>query len=288
MFTLAHELAHLWLGQPRAAPTWSRRAVRRADRALVQPGRRRAAGAAARQSARRSIDRERGAAATSCSAWRGASRSARWSSCAASTMRALMTQRGLLEQPTGAELERLRARPNGRRRRLLPDAWRADRQALCPGARRQHARGPDPRSRRPSGCSASRRWRRSTSWGAAWESCCDGLPARRQRLHPAKNLHYGLDFCPAFWDWLIARNAAGTVFSIEKVGDELEAGRGRARRAGPRRSGQRASSCSPTAALVPALGAGQRLGHEPALRAGGREHLPAGGRLLPGGARAGP
>jgi len=40
----------------------------------------------------------------------------------------------------------------------------------------------------------------------------------------AKNLHYGLDFCPAFWDWLIDRNAAGAVFSIEKVGDEIEAG----------------------------------------------------------------
>ena len=40
----------------------------------------------------------------------------------------------------------------------------------------------------------------------------------------AKNLHYGLDFCPAFWDWLIATNAAGKVFSIEKVGDEIAAG----------------------------------------------------------------
>ena len=40
----------------------------------------------------------------------------------------------------------------------------------------------------------------------------------------AKNLYYGLDFCPAFWDWLIAGNAAGQVFSIEKVGDEIEAG----------------------------------------------------------------
>lgn len=39
----------------------------------------------------------------------------------------------------------------------------------------------------------------------------------------AKNLHYGLDFCPAFWDWLIDRNAAGSVFSIEKVGDEVQA-----------------------------------------------------------------
>ena len=40
----------------------------------------------------------------------------------------------------------------------------------------------------------------------------------------AKNLHYGLDFCPAFWDWLIANNAAGAVLSIEKVGDEIAAG----------------------------------------------------------------
>jgi len=38
-----------------------------------------------------------------------------------------------------------------------------------------------------------------------------------------KNLHYGLDFCPAFWDWLIASNAANRVFSTEKVGDELAA-----------------------------------------------------------------
>jgi hypothetical protein len=37
----------------------------------------------------------------------------------------------------------------------------------------------------------------------------------------AKNLHYGLDFCPAFWDWIIASNASGAVFSIEKVGDEV-------------------------------------------------------------------
>jgi hypothetical protein len=39
----------------------------------------------------------------------------------------------------------------------------------------------------------------------------------------AKNLYYGLDFCPAFWDWVDAENRAGRVFSIEKVGDELNA-----------------------------------------------------------------
>jgi len=40
----------------------------------------------------------------------------------------------------------------------------------------------------------------------------------------AKNRYYGLDFCPAFWEWVIQQNDAGRVFSIEKVGDELAAG----------------------------------------------------------------
>ena len=39
----------------------------------------------------------------------------------------------------------------------------------------------------------------------------------------AKNLHYGMDFCPAFWDWLDVENQASRVFSIEKVGDEIKA-----------------------------------------------------------------
>lgn len=39
----------------------------------------------------------------------------------------------------------------------------------------------------------------------------------------AKNLHYGFDFCPAFWDWLVAGNESGRVFSVEKVGDEVQA-----------------------------------------------------------------
>ena len=40
----------------------------------------------------------------------------------------------------------------------------------------------------------------------------------------AKNLHYGLDFCPAFWDWLVHKAHTGSVFSIDKVADEIEAG----------------------------------------------------------------
>lgn len=40
----------------------------------------------------------------------------------------------------------------------------------------------------------------------------------------AKQLHYGFDFCPAFWDWLIRMHETGKVFSIEKVADEIQAG----------------------------------------------------------------
>ena len=40
----------------------------------------------------------------------------------------------------------------------------------------------------------------------------------------AKNLHYGFDFCPAFWDWLVVQNDKGKVASIDKVADELRAG----------------------------------------------------------------
>src|ERR1035437_4343227 len=40
----------------------------------------------------------------------------------------------------------------------------------------------------------------------------------------AKNHYYGLDFCPAYWDWLIIENAAERVYSLERVGDELKAG----------------------------------------------------------------
>jgi Domain of unknown function (DUF4411) len=40
----------------------------------------------------------------------------------------------------------------------------------------------------------------------------------------AKNLYYGLDFCPAFWQWLLHGHTTGRVFSIDKVADEIAAG----------------------------------------------------------------
>jgi hypothetical protein len=40
----------------------------------------------------------------------------------------------------------------------------------------------------------------------------------------AKNLHYGFDFCPAFWDWIDREHRADRVTSVAAVGDELIAG----------------------------------------------------------------
>jgi len=43
-------------------------------------------------------------------------------------------------------------------------------------------------------------------------------------LIQAKSLHYGFDFCPAFWDWLTEQNRIGKVASIAKVAAELSHG----------------------------------------------------------------
>lgn len=40
----------------------------------------------------------------------------------------------------------------------------------------------------------------------------------------AKNLHYGMDFCPAFWEWIVAANRAAKVLSVEAVRDDLADG----------------------------------------------------------------
>lgn len=38
----------------------------------------------------------------------------------------------------------------------------------------------------------------------------------------AKNRHYGFDFVPGFWDWLVAQHGAGVLCSISEVKAELE------------------------------------------------------------------
>ncbi len=32
----------------------------------------------------------------------------------------------------------------------------------------------------------------------------------------AKNFHYGLDFCPGYWEWLVRENEAKNIFSINR------------------------------------------------------------------------
>lgn len=40
----------------------------------------------------------------------------------------------------------------------------------------------------------------------------------------AKNFYYGMDICPAYWDWLDQQFQLGTVASIEMIGKELKDG----------------------------------------------------------------
>lgn len=40
----------------------------------------------------------------------------------------------------------------------------------------------------------------------------------------AKNQYYGMDICPAYWDWLDQQFELGELASIEMVGMELKAG----------------------------------------------------------------
>lgn len=43
-------------------------------------------------------------------------------------------------------------------------------------------------------------------------------------LIEAKDRHYGFDFCPGFWDWLVQQQAAGNVFSVQRIYQELITG----------------------------------------------------------------
>ena len=43
-------------------------------------------------------------------------------------------------------------------------------------------------------------------------------------LITAKNLYYGIDFCPGFWEWIEHMGSAGTVRSVSKVKDEITSG----------------------------------------------------------------
>jgi hypothetical protein len=44
-------------------------------------------------------------------------------------------------------------------------------------------------------------------------------------LITAKNFHYGFDFCPAFWNWIIGQHTLGVVLSVARVRDEIQEGK---------------------------------------------------------------
>ena len=100
----------------------------------------------------------------------------------------------------------------------------------------------------------------------------------------AENLHYGFDFCPAFWDWLIDRNQDGTVASVEKVADELH-GIDDDLAAWARVRGE-SFFLRPDDAVVPALGTVSDWAGN-AGRTSRSRHLSAGCRLLARRSRAG-
>jgi Domain of unknown function (DUF4411) len=130
-----------------------------------------------------------------------------------------------------AELDRalgLRAKRRRQRWQLLQHCAGPDEQAVRTGRHRQHARGPDavpgrlPDARIQEGLRVQRT-------GAAARCRLVAYLLDANVFIQAKNLHYGFDFCPAFWDWVEAANRSQSVFSIEKVGDELLSGPIRAR-----------------------------------------------------------
>lgn len=43
-------------------------------------------------------------------------------------------------------------------------------------------------------------------------------------LITAKNFHYGFDFCPGFWEWLLEQHSQGTLFSVTRVREEIRQG----------------------------------------------------------------
>jgi hypothetical protein len=81
----------------------------------------------------------------------------------------------------------------------------------------------------------------------------------------AKNLHYGFDFCPAFWDWIDRGHTDAALFSIDKVRDELIGGADELATWAQQRS---AFFLEPDAAVVPSLQAvsawANAGGYEPA------------------------
>lgn len=74
----------------------------------------------------------------------------------------------------------------------------------------------------------------------------------------AKNLYYGFDVCPGFWQWLEQKHAERQVFSISRVGDKILAGTDSLATWARARGG--AFFLEPDAQMLPELGAVSQWG----------------------------
>ena len=222
MFTLAHELVHVWTGESglgdesplTGAESDRERWCDAVAAELLVPAH------AMRGGLRPQPDRCRRRSGGSPAA----SRSALWSSSGAPTTSGRSPGdvpprlRGRARTPASA-------RRAGHRWRQLPPHRGGPREPdLRPGAGRRARSRAGPCIATPSACSASRKSETFHDFGQVVGA--DGLMAYLLDANvfiEGKNRYYGFDFCPAFWDWLDAANAANRVFSIEKVADELAA-----------------------------------------------------------------
>ena len=224
IFTLAHELAHIWLGQSAVSDADVEASSDQRDRAVVQPGRGRVP-----RAPRRAWDVD----ARADDLTDELERIARVFKVSTLVVLRRMFDAGLLTDartgvPTlarGTGSSRLmEERPRQRRRQLLQHAAGTGEQAVCAGDHREHPGRADALQ----GCLPDARLQEACDLRGACDTPRGGLDAlspRLEHLHPGEESALQLRLLPGILG-LAGRRATrrGTVFSIEKVRDELIGG----------------------------------------------------------------
>ena len=222
MFTLAHELAHIWLGESAVSDTEASEVpVHEVERWCNQ--------VAAEMLV--PLEIVRGEVNHGAPLVEEAQRLARHFKVSTLVVLRRIHDTGAIGQKAfwaayRAERARLVALPKSKIewRRLLRDPGSACRQVVGPCSGRQRPREPHHIHRGlPTAWHQEADDLRHTGQAARSRSVVSYLLDANVFI-AAKRLHYGFDFCPAFWDWLVVQNEAGRVFSIERVGTEVATG----------------------------------------------------------------